>query len=69
MKIKVVSNYDSDENMYKTVPNCFENNTSLRLVMNDMLQDASASSSREEWEREITKEKCFEKYYNLIMES
>ena len=35
MKIKVVSNYDSDENMYKTVSNCFENNTSLRLVKDE----------------------------------
>lgn len=32
MKIKVVSNYDSDDNMYKTVSNCFENNTDLILV-------------------------------------
>lgn len=32
MKIKVVSNYDSDHNMYKTVSNCFENNTDLILV-------------------------------------
>ena len=32
MKIKVVSNYDSDDDMYKTVSNCFENNTDLILV-------------------------------------
>lgn len=38
-------------------------------VIDDMLQDTNASSSREEWEREFTKEKCCEKYYNLIMEN
>ena len=32
MRIKVVSNYDSDENMYRTVSNCFSNNTGLILV-------------------------------------
>lgn len=35
MKIKIVSNYDSDANMYKTVNNCFENKTNLQLVNDD----------------------------------
>lgn len=35
MKLKVVSNYDSDINMYKTMNNCFENNTELNLTVDD----------------------------------
>ena len=35
MKVKVVSNYDSDENMYKSCLNCFENDTDLQLVFGD----------------------------------
>ena len=35
MKIKVVSNYDCEENMFKTVLNCFENNTDLILVKDE----------------------------------
>ena len=35
MKIKVVSNYDSDKNMYRTVSNCFSNNTNLILVKDE----------------------------------
>jgi len=31
-------------------------------------KNKSTSGSREEWEREFTKEKCCEKYYNLIVE-
>lgn len=35
MKFKVVSNYDSDKNMYNTVLNCFENKTNLQLTQNN----------------------------------
>jgi len=35
MRIKVVSNYDSDENMHRTVSNCFSNNTDLILVKDE----------------------------------
>jgi hypothetical protein len=32
MKLKVVSNYDSDHNMFVTMNNCFKNNTNLILT-------------------------------------
>ncbi len=38
-------------------------------AMDGALNSKPTSGSREEWEREFTKEKCCEKYYNLIMES
>jgi glycosyltransferase involved in cell wall biosynthesis len=37
-------------------------------VIDSAFKNRITSSSREEWEREFTKEKCCEKYYNLIME-
>lgn len=37
-------------------------------VIDNALENISTTSSRMEWEREFTKEKCCEKYYNLIME-
>jgi len=35
MKIKIVSNYDSDGVMYNSLLNCFENNTPLELVQDE----------------------------------
>jgi|15BtaG_2_1085339.scaffolds.fasta_scaffold01537_3 hypothetical protein len=35
MKIKVVSNYDTDKNMFRTMKNCHENNTRLKLTEAD----------------------------------
>ena len=35
MKIKIVSNYDTEENMFKSSLNCFDNTTNLQLVMGD----------------------------------
>jgi hypothetical protein len=38
MKLKVVSNYDSDINMYKTMNNCFANNTKFELTTDDQYE-------------------------------
>lgn len=35
MKLKIVSNYDSDLNMYRTMNNCFVNNTKLELTLGE----------------------------------
>lgn len=35
MKLKIVSNYDNDDNMFKTMNNCFVNNTNLQLTKED----------------------------------
>lgn len=35
MKIKIVSNYDTDDNMFETVKNCYKNDTSLELTKFD----------------------------------
>ena len=35
MKLKVVSNYDNDHNMYVTMNNCFSNNTKITLTEQD----------------------------------
>lgn len=35
MKLKVVSNYDNDHNMYVTMNNCYSNNTKITLTKQD----------------------------------
>ena len=35
MKFKVVSNYDTDLNMFNSVNNCFSNNTDIHLTLNE----------------------------------